>query len=535
MATALTTQSGEANPLAGRFRTPPASDALRPTPATMDLVKSQVQALLVSSPSYHELAEDKRASMAHNLTRIAAYAAECMRDMCWQSEKLGQTPVVRKRELITGPLARAQTSNFQPSAASQIGKVTKETLRAISFPTFVSDLIRSTFNAIVQTSIQQMEAFGQMLSNVSKTVDEFMQDNISDNQARDWLQQKYPDHIQVQDGHAVPRDGAEEKPAPNFARDLHLPGDVGLDESSIEEKLVPAARRRLAETRLQMLSTLVLMGVNRIVITGGKIRATMGFHIDTTDRAHEEHATDFDTRVAAAGSFGFGPWSVSASMSVAYVSSTRASSDSEINTETDLTGEVELHFKSDYFPVERFANRQTLGSIQGNTAVPEANTPVISSGNALADAAPAVGGDVPKFSSPRTHRAPRTAPTLPPIGSPLPPPRMPVEPTAPTVRRREDGAASPSGGDTTSSPTTPGADASPASPDASTPAGDSAGGTVTTPAPPAPPAAGQKGGSKAARGAGGAPRSGQKTDNAGSNGNQTATTPAPAGSGGATP
>src|ERR1041385_6727461 len=122
----------------------------------------------------------------------------------------------------------------------------------------------------------------------------------------------------------------------------------------------------------------------------------MGFHIDTTDRAHEEHATDLDTRAAAAGSFGFGPWSASASMSVSYVRSTRANSDAELNVESDLTGEVEIHFKSDYFPLARFADGGTIGRIQGNTAVPEANTPENSggSGGTPFAAAPAVGGDV---------------------------------------------------------------------------------------------------------------------------------------------
>jgi len=195
-------------------------------------------------------------------------------------------------------------------------------------------------------------------------------------------------------------------------------------------KLVPAARRKLAESRLQMLSTLVLMGVNRIVITGGKIRATMAFHIDTTDRAHEELATDLDTRAAASASFGFGPWQASASVSVSYVRSTRASSDAEINTDTDLTGEVELHFKSDYFPVERFANTGALGRIQQNTAVPEANTPVVSSGGSGGpfSAPPAVGGDVPRHAS---RRSPKQASALRPAGSPLPPQKMPEKPTQP--------------------------------------------------------------------------------------------------------
>ncbi len=434
-------------PLEGPFNTPPSAHALEPVPATVNLVKSQVEAMLLSSPSYHELSEKQRSEMSDNLVKIGSYAAECMRDMCWQSAKLGQTPVVRKRESISGPLAQAQTSNFQPSAANQIGRVTQETLKAVAFPTFVADLIRGTFNAIVQTSIQQMEAFSQMLTNVTKTVDQFMEEHISDKQARDWLQQRYPEYIRVHEGKAIPVDGAEAKSPPNFQADLKLSSGVSLDESGIEETLVPAARRTLAESRLQMLSTLVLMGVNRIVITGGKIRATMGFHIDTRDRAHEEHATDLDTRAAAAGSFGFGPWSVSASMSVSYVSSTRSGSDSEINVETDLTGEVELQFKSDYFPVERFATKGMLGSIQNNTAVPEANAPMTS--NPLGSGVPAPGGDVPRFTSPRTKRSDPPESKLPPIGSALPPAKVPVEPAAPVVKKNEDPTPPPAaeGGD----------------------------------------------------------------------------------------
>lgn len=448
-AAALAPVATAARPLEGRFATPPSPDALRPSEATLGLVRGQVQALLLSAPSYHALPPGERRQIAHDLVRISAYTAECLRDLCWQSERLGQTPVIRREQPATpatalqAPVARAQdTGTFRPAAANQIARVTEQTLRAIAFPTFVADLIRGTFNAIVQTSIQQMEAFSKLLSNVGKTVDQFMEENISDNQARDWLAQSYPEHIHVQGGRAVPRDGAEERRPPDFG-DLGLDGGVSLDESAIEETLVPAARRKLAQSRLQTLSTLVLLGINRIVITGGKIRATMGFHIDTSDRAHEELATDLDARVAAAASFGFGPWQASASMSVSYVRSTRASNDSELNVESDLTGEVELHFKSDYFPVERFADRGALGRIQQNTAVPEANQPVTSSGAAPFGEPPAVGGDVPRFTSSRTHRAPRQAPSLPPTGSAPLPVRAPVAPTPPAVPARPSQPAPP--------------------------------------------------------------------------------------------
>ncbi|MEJ8836851.1 hypothetical protein [Ramlibacter sp. AN1133] len=416
--------------LSGAFATPPDPNGILPTPATESLVRSQVASLLEATPSYHQLADDERRGLEDKLVRVAAYAAECLRDIYWQSERLGQTPVLKEtrtsRPLAAAPtpaqqhpaLAAAQANDFAPRAASQIGNVTQQTLRAIAFPTFVADLIRGTFDAIFQTNIKQMEAFGRLLSNVSKTVDQYMEDNVTDEQAHGWLAQTYPKHLTMKNGKAVPRDNADELPPPNFESELHT--SASLDESSIEETLLPAARRRLAETRLQMLSTMVLMGINRIVVTAGKIRATMAFHIDTSDSAFERTAEDVDARMAMRGHYNALVWGVEASASLAYVSSKRAGSDAEINTSTDLTGEVELHFKSDYFPVERFATAGTLRTISGNTAVPEANPPPTF-------APPTVGAPPPPPAPVRRKR--EAPPTMTPVGSPLPAaPALPVAP-----------------------------------------------------------------------------------------------------------
>lgn len=422
-------RAGAAEPattLTGAFATPPDPNGILPTAATEGLVRSQVASLLEATPSYHQLASSERRGLEDKLVRVAAYAAECLRDIYWQSEKLGQTPVLKETRTSrpmppTRPspaLATAQANDFKPRAASQIGNVTQQTLRAIAFPTFVADLIRGTFDAIFQTNIKQMEAFGRLLGNVSKTVDQFMEDNVTDEHAHAWLAETYPKHLEMKNGKAVPRANADELPPPNFENELHT--SASLDESSIEETLLPAARRRMAETRLQMLSTMVLMGINRIVVTAGKIRATMAFHIDTSDSAFERTAEDVDARVAMRGHYNALVWGVEASASLAYVSSKRAGSDAEINTSTDLTGEVELHFKSDYFPVERFAPPNTLRAISGNTAVPEANPPPTF-------APPTVGAPPPPPAPVRRKR--EAPPAMTPVGSPLPPaPALPVAP-----------------------------------------------------------------------------------------------------------
>jgi hypothetical protein len=74
---------------------------------------------------------------------------------------------------------------------------------------------------------------------------------------------------------------------------------------------------------------------------------------------------------------------------VAFVSSKKANSSDTIDVHADLTGEVDLKFKSDYFPMDRFAKPELMSLIMGNTPNPTANTPVNSHGGEAPKGAPA--------------------------------------------------------------------------------------------------------------------------------------------------
>jgi hypothetical protein len=385
-------------PLPGPFATPPSPDGIVATPAVSRLVHAQVRALLESSPAFHQLPAGRQRAMRDDLEKIATYEAALIQDEWASSEKLGQTPVLKETTtLAEAAEAPAQTlagkneqkgpaaDEFSPRAASQVARITRETLNAIAFPTFVADLIKGTFQAIVNASIQQMEAYANLLSNVAKTVDQFMADNVSDNNARDYLAQSYPGHFKIEadDGGArlKVRDGADDRARPDFKSTFKLNEDVDLDDDTAEKTLVPAARRHLAQSRHSLLSTMVLMGINRIVITSGRIAAKMGFRIDAKDHGTAQSASQFDfknetTMSAGGGLFSFfgGP-SVESKTSVAYVSSTKKDSSDELDVHADLTGEVDLKFKSDYFPMERFAKPEMLALIQGHTPNPTANNP----------------------------------------------------------------------------------------------------------------------------------------------------------------
>ncbi len=404
------------------FDHPPHPDGIRPDAATLKLVASQIDALLSETASYANLEKSDQQKIREQLVHVAAYAAELARDDWYHSGILGQRPLIRERvEMIpqrppetqartkaipaaasdTRAPALAQTQSeedggFVPASANQVARVTRETLRAIAFPTFVADLIRGTFDAIVNSTIRQMEAFGELLSNVSKSVDEFMADNITDNQARDWLANQYPGHMRVSTDEGTPRltpvESDTEAPLPNFQAELNTPDSISsIDDSTLEEVLVPAARRRLAQTRLQILSTMVMMGLQRIVVKHGRIRATMGFHIDASDRMHREEATNFDFNASVSGSASFLAYSATVSTSVTYVRSTHMDSDTELNVEADLTGEVDITFESDYMPLNRFASATQIERIRANTPVPENNAPTAAASGAAAAPVAAAG------------------------------------------------------------------------------------------------------------------------------------------------
>jgi hypothetical protein len=384
--------------------------SITPTPAVQQLVGTQVRALLHASPSYYQLDDRLRAQLERDLNKIAGYGAALVQEQFAQTARLGQVPVYTpppgaataqsvtpaaapfaRQAAPTDPPPPPPPDQFDDRAVGLIAGVTRDTLNAVAFPSFVADLINGTFNAIVNASIRQMEAFANLLANVAKTVDQFMADNITDNQAKDWLVSKYPYHLRVDTSEVSPRvvvrEDAGDREPPSLREDLGLDMNVDLDDDAIAETLVPAARRALAQQRHQLLSTMVLMGMNRIVVTSGRIRAKLDFHIDATDAAKAQSASKFEEQniSGASGFFGFGGFA--SVNNVSYVSTRSKEATDELNASVDLMGEVDLKFKSETFPLERFAQPQMIGLLQGNTANPAANPP------AAANAAAPRAGD----------------------------------------------------------------------------------------------------------------------------------------------
>jgi hypothetical protein len=146
-------------------------------------------------------------------------------------------------------------------------------LEAVDFPDFVGDLVQGVFNSVVGSSIKQMEAYAQLIRQVSDTVGRFEKDSIGAAQARDWLAQRFAAQLELD-----PRGRLRWRVDPRLgAREIASALSMSSPPADARD-LVAAARRRIAIDRQQLLATMVMMGINRVVVTDGKIagRAARG-------------------------------------------------------------------------------------------------------------------------------------------------------------------------------------------------------------------------------------------------------------------
>ncbi|WP_299693093.1 hypothetical protein [uncultured Tateyamaria sp.] len=277
-----------------------------------------------------------------------------------------------------------------------MGEVAADTLNAIDFPSFVASLIQGTFQAIVDSSIQQMEAYSQLLASVSKTVDQFMDEHVTDDMARDHLADNYGGVFQrdLAGGSptlkVAPPEASGGTQLPSFLQDLGF-GDLGdIDEPALNETVIPQVRRTLAETRHQSLATIVMMGLQRTVVEDGEINAKMIFTVDATQSADVTFNDTSTTNWSMQGTAGRNPFGAAG----VKVTTTNLNTQSEITARAELTGEVRIKFKTDYFPMERFADSQAIQLINNHAKPfpaeqapapvdPAAPTTPVSTGQAL--------------------------------------------------------------------------------------------------------------------------------------------------------
>lgn len=397
-----------------------------PEPTTLDATRAKVRELLGDSEAFNSLPPEERKAIAQDMVRVGSYMADP--DGILSKESSAPLAGAQSRPSRGGVRDAANRASdnhgfagedFEGGAIREGTEQFGELIGKVDFSSFVGGLIENVFQAIVTSSIEQMRAYAEMLKSISQTVDDFARENITENNARDWLVETYPDTFDIStsgddfggfgdtgSSSAQPRlntigDEPEVQLA-SISQDLGLEKPVSdISDAETEAALVRAARLSMARSRMQLLSRMVLLGINRIVVTDGSIKAKVVFGMRASDIARRRsNASLYDrqkssnTNISGGGFgfFGFGGGSINANKQ-AHVTTVQSSLDesstSLAEVKAQLSGDVRVNFKSDYLAVEKLATPEMLAAIQGHAGTQQ---PAGSSGAAAGGQQPAESG-----------------------------------------------------------------------------------------------------------------------------------------------
>jgi len=264
-----------------------------------------------------------------------------------------------------------------------------------------------------------MESFSSLVAAVAKPIEQFTQENVSIGQVLDFLVEQYPkDLIQTHDDdgvHVVPRpatgaDGKEEPRTPPWLADYGLGGEE-LTPDLIEGQLVPRARERVARNRLQTLSTMVLLGMNRVIVKDGTIGARLRFRAAAADHSRVDYAVSRDPNQSPDTQWGQrGSSTYDAPRTMVSTVGVNVQSDSELKAE--LFGDVKINFASETVPLDRFIDEARRNVLERHAR--RANAPSTGGEAAPPSSAPADAGahapPTPSVPAPALPAAPAAAP-----------------------------------------------------------------------------------------------------------------------------
>jgi hypothetical protein len=394
-------------------------------------VRTAVRDLLTSSPAFAKLPQATQQQIAKDTAEIAGYLARpegiTAETLPTAAALTGAQPRARGLDVDNSQAGTSYKDamkavdkvggGFQAVAAREGATVAGMILDKVNFPDFCAKLIQGVFHAIVQSSIEQMEAYGRLVASVSKSLNEFRDENVSDNQGRDHLVEQFPDMFKLgtsdggdfmgTTGNSAPRvqlrDGVDEDSALKRVN-AGLPTPVqslDLSDEDNENALVQSARTQLATSRQQLLATMVLMGINRIVVTDGKIQAKIMYDFQARDNTRRQRSAtamdyardqsgnvqrtygeqdDVETKIDGGETQGKegtdqydhrdgnyyakGTYKYTQQPIVTAMSTASETSESALQTKASLSGVVDINFKSDYLPLEKMADSFQIGMIQ---------------------------------------------------------------------------------------------------------------------------------------------------------------------------
>lgn len=344
-------------------------------------VRAAVASLLDDAPTLQRARPGLRRDLARDMEHISMVAAGLL------EADVRLTEQVLRPQPQASALAAGDNLGLQATRAA--GDTIRQIKDAIDFPTYVTGLITGVFRAIWQSNVQQMEAISELLKAVSASTAEFSRTEVSDSEAAAWALKALP-FLRATEGGEDGKSGGRVKLEIESSQNLfdhidEIKNVLGatdketgqLDDNNLTQVLLPLAKRKIGRGRQQNLATLVMMGLNRLVVDKGQLHASMDMRVDTRSAADSTARSRLDSRTSASATAGgiFGAWGAAAQVgtTVGIVKDDENATSEQIASQAGLRSSVDLTFHTEPVQLDHMASLELRKQIIENTHVPDAH------------------------------------------------------------------------------------------------------------------------------------------------------------------
>jgi hypothetical protein len=334
--------------------------------------RSQARDILANSQSFHGM--DRAEQMALYKDLVNTHYQEL-------AEQSGLATAMGDR----GASTLIDDKRHQNQRIEQAGKLGADFIKSVDFPQFVSDLLQGVFDANLNVTVKQMQAYQELVKTATASLSKFVND-VNDEEAYAYLAENQGNQFSFR---MLDDDDDDDSKGKNKAALTDKTGKaVDLGNNEIKAKIMDA-KLALAKERRALLRETLLMGVSRLVVEKGTVKAAVVFDVKATediqkkDMAQENRQTRSARTSGGIAAFFTGGGSESKQRSQISVASAKSSSSTDLAA--NITGSVEINFKSDYFKLDNFL--QMYGPIPGAAPTPQGQLAPGQPANAIPPAA----------------------------------------------------------------------------------------------------------------------------------------------------
>jgi hypothetical protein len=361
---------------------------MRNTHDVTTVARAKAQEVLARLPQFHEMPWNEKLSLYRSLVD------ENVRAMGAAGTATGTVAMATPPRTAKRASDLIDDRRHENRRIDQAGELAGEFVENVDFPKFVRDLLKGVFDANLQVTIQQMEAYQTLLKTATKSVAEFA-NAVDDAAAFGYLAENQGDDFSIDFD-----DDEKSEKNPNGTVLTTKDGQrLDIGDNEVKAKIMDA-KIAMAKEQRALLRETILMGISRLVVERGKVKASVlfdikaGEKIEKNDKAamKEAHSSSSSSR-SGGGLFrsflGGGAGGRTRSDSRTQISISSAKSAASTSLEAKLAGEVEIIFKSDYFKLDNFASmysgvtagdRAAMGGAPSQVPAPPPGPPALTPG-----------------------------------------------------------------------------------------------------------------------------------------------------------